>query len=240
MKNKLPYIKVFIMVIGFIALASFSYNRHISRNITAIDISFHQEKQLFIEKTAVNKLLIQNDEPVKKMDLEHLDLNLVEKQLESHPMIENAEVYIDLESRLHADIKQREPLARVIGKDDFYIDSQGKIMPLSEFYSARVPIILGLSKKDTLSAFQLIKQINKDLFFSQQTTLIKSHKKNLYSLRLRNHDFEVFVGKAENLEQKFMNFKAFYVKAKKDSLLGKYKSVDLQYGKQVVCKKIES
>ena len=228
------------MVIGFIALASFSYNRHISRNITAIDISFHQEKQLFIEKTAVNKLLIQNDEPVKKMDLEHLDLNLVEKQLESHPMIENAEVYIDLESRLHADIKQREPLARVIGKDDFYIDSQGKIMPLSEFYSARVPIILGLSKKDTLSAFQLIKQINKDLFFSQQTTLIKSHKKNLYSLRLRNHDFEVFVGKAENLEQKFMNFKAFYVKAKKDSLLGKYKSVDLQYGKQVVCKKIES
>ena len=228
------------MVIGFIALASFSYNRHKSRNITAVDISFHQEKQLFIEKTAVNKLLIQNDEPVKKMDLEHLDLNLVEKQLESHPMIENAEVYIDLESRLHADIKQREPLARVIGKDDFYIDSHGKIMPLSEFYSARVPIILGLSKKDTLSAFQLIKQINKDLFFSQQTTLIKSHKKNLYSLRLRNHDFEVFVGKAENLEQKFMNFKAFYVKAKKDSLLGKYKSVDLQYGKQVVCKKIES
>lgn len=225
------------MVIGFIALASFSYNRHKSRNITAVDISFHEEKQLFIEKTAVNKLLIQNDEPVKKMDLEHLDLNLVEKQLESHPMIENAEVYIDLESRLHADIKQREPLARVIGKDDFYIDSQGKIMPLSEFYSARVPIILGLSKKDTLSAFQLIKQINKDLFFSQQTTLIKSHKKNLYSLRLRNHDFEVFVGKAENLEQKFMNFKAFYVKAKKDSLLGKYKSVDLQYGKQVVCKK---
>lgn len=228
------------MFAGFIALAGFTYNRHKSRNIQDIDITFHQEKQLFIDKTAVNKLLIQNDEPVKKIALEHLDLNLLEKQLESHPMIENAEVYTDLESRLHADIKQRVPIARVVGKDEFYIDSKGKIMPLSEFYSARVPIIIGLSKKDTLSAFQLIKYIREDLFFSQQTTMIKSHPKGLYSLRLRSHDFNVFIGKAENLKQKFMNFKAFYVKAKKDSLLGKYKNIDLQYGKQVVCKKIES
>jgi cell division protein FtsQ len=240
MKNKLAYIKVVLMAIGFIALAGFSFNRHKNKSIKDIEIKFHQEKQLFIDANAVNKLLIQNDEPVKKVPVEHLDLNLVEKQLESHPMIENAEVYIDLESRLHADIKQREPLARVIGKDEFYIDAQGKIMPLSEFYSARVPIVLGLSKKDTLSAFHLIKEINEDLFFSQQTTMIKSHPKGLYSLRLRNYDFNVFIGKAENLKQKFMNFKAFYVKAKKDSLLSKYKSVDLQYGKQVVCKKIES
>jgi cell division protein FtsQ len=240
MKNKLAYIKVLVMVVGFIALASFSYNRHKNRNIKAVDISFYQEKQLFIQKTAVNKLLIQNDEPVKKVPVELLDLNLVEKQLESHPMIENAEVYIDLESRLHADIKQREPIARAVGNEEYYLDSKGKIMPLSDYYSARVPIILGLHKKDTASVFQLIQEIRQDLFFNQQTTMVKSHAKNLYSLRIRSHDFDVFVGKAENLKQKFMNFKAFYVKAKKDSLLGLYKSVDLQYGKQVVCKKIES
>jgi cell division protein FtsQ len=240
MNNKLAYIKVLLMVIGFVALASFTFNRHKSRALVSVDIKFHQDEQLFIDKTSVNKLLIQNDEAVKKVPLELLDLNFVEKQLEAHPMIENAEVYIDLESRLHADIKQRKPIARVIGEDDFYIDTHGEIMPLSENYSARVPIILGLNKKEVKSAFQLIKHIREDLFFNHQTTLIKTNSKGLYGLKLRNHDFDVFVGKAENLEQKFMNFKAFYVKAKKDSLLGRYKRIDLQYGNQVVCKKIES
>jgi len=240
MKNKLGYIKVIFMIVLFIAIASFSFNRNRGRNIKSIDIKFQQEKQLFIEKTAVNKLLIQNDQPVKEVKLEDLDLNKVESQLESHPMIENAEVYVDLDNCLHTDIKQRKPIVRVIGKDEFYIDSRGEIMPLSKKYSARVPIILGLDKKDTISAFALIKTIRNDNFFNEQTTLIKSYPKNLYSLKLRSHDFDVFVGKPENLEQKFKNFKAFYVKAKKDSLLGLYKSVDLQYGKQVVCKKIDS
>ncbi len=228
------------MALGFIGLAGFTFNRHKSKTIESVVIDFYQKKQLFINDAAVNKLLIQNDGSVKKMNAEHLDLNLVEKQLESHPMIENAEVYIDLKRRLHADVKQREPIARVIGKEEFYIDSKGKIMPLSPLHSARVPVVLNLNKKDTLSVFKLIKEIRQDVFFSQQTTMIKSHPKALYSLRLRNHDFNVFIGEAENLKQKFMNFKAFYVKAKKDSLLGLYESIDLQYGKQVVCKKIES
>lgn len=228
------------MLIGFLALASFTYHRHKSRNIEAVEIRFHQEEQLFINKTSVNKLLIQNDEPVKNVPVEDLDLNLVEKQLDAHPMIEKAEVYIDLESRFHADIKQRRPIARVIGNEEFYIDITGKIMPLSDYHSARVPIILGLKKEEVKSAFELIRHIRQDLFFKHQTTLIKTYPKGMYGFQLRNHEFDVFVGKAENLEQKFMNFKAFYVKAKKDSLLGLYKRVDLQYGNQVVCKKNES
>lgn len=240
MRNKIAYIKVLLMLIGFVALASFTFNRHKTKKIKALDIRFQQEEPLFIDITSVNKLLIQNDESVKDLPVENLNLNLLEKQLEAHPMIENAEVYLDLESRLHADIKQRKPIARVVGTEEYYIDLHGKMMPLSPHHSARVPIILNLDKKDIPSAFNLIAHIRQDLFFNHQTTLIKTYPKGLYGLKLRNHDFDIFIGKAENLEQKFMNFKVFYVKARKDSLLGQYKRVDLQYGNQVVCKKIES
>ena len=50
-------------------------------------------------------------------------------------------------------------------------------------------------------------------------------------------DFEVELGKIENLEQKIKNFKAFYKKAMKDKKLNAYHRVSLQFDNQVVCTK---
>lgn len=228
------------MIGGFIFLAGFTHKRHVSKKIESIEISYVQNEQLFLDEITVNKLLIQNKVPVKNINLEKLDLNLIEKQVEAHPMVENAEVYVDIQRNLHADIRQRRPLARVLGSEQFYIDSKGVKMPLSENYSARVPIVTGLNDNEIRSAFILIKHINEDLFLKQNITQIKSYSNGRFGLRLRNQNFKIFIGKAEKLDQKFMNFKAFYVKAKKDSLLHQYKRIDLQYGNQVVCEKIES
>lgn len=228
------------MIGGFIFLAGFTHKRHVSKKIESIEISYVQNEQLFLDEITVNKLLIQNKVPVKNINLEKLDLNLIEKQVEAHPMVENAEVYVDIQRNLHADIRQRRPLARVLGSEQFYIDSKGVKMPLSENYSARVPIITGLNDNEISSAFILIKHINEDLFLKQNITQIKNYSNGRFGLRLRNQNFKIFIGKAEKLDQKFMNFKAFYVKAKKDSLLHQYKRIDLQYGNQVVCEKIES
>ena len=57
------------------------------------------------------------------------------------------------------------------------------------------------------------------------------------SLKLRLLDFEVLVGTLDNLEIKLQNLKAFYQKAKKDTMLDVYKSVNLQFDNQVVCTK---
>lgn len=228
------------MVAGFIFLAGFSHKRHQSRKIEAIDVKYVQNQQIFIDEATVNKLLIQNKVPVKNIPIDKLDLNLIEKQVESHPMVENAEVYVDIQSHLHADIRQRKPLARVLGKDQYYIDSKGVKMPLSEHYSARVPIVTGLKDENIDLAFKLLEHINQDLFLKQNVTQIKSYADGRFGLRMRHHKFKIFVGKTEMLDQKFLNFKAFYVKAKKDSLLQNYKRIDLQYGNQVVCEKIES
>jgi len=228
------------MIAGFIFLAGFTHKRHKAKKIESILIDYAQNEQIFIDEATVNKLLIQNKVPAKNISLDKLDLNLIEQHLEAHPMVENAEVYIDIQRNLHADIKQRRPLARVLGSEQFYIDSKGVKMPLSEHYSARVPVVTGLDDNAISSAFKLIKHIKKDAFLDQNITQIKSYSNGRFGLRLRHHYFKIFVGKAEKLDQKFMNFKAFYVKAKKDSLLHQYKRIDLQYGNQVVCEKIES
>ena len=113
-------------------------------------------------------------------------------------------------------------------------------MPLSEHYSARVPIVLGLNENDIPSVYKLINHVQGDLFLKQNITQIRAYPEGQFGLSFRNQNFKIFIGKAEQLNQKFMNFKAFYVKAEKDTLLNNYKRIDLQYGNQVVCEKFES
>ena len=228
------------MLACFAFLAGFTHIRHKTKSIESVQIHYQQDKEIYIDETSVNKLLIQNKEQIKDLPVERLDLNLVETQVEAHPMVENAEVYLNIDRTLHAIIKQRKPLARVIGGEQYYIDSKGEKMPLSEHYSARVPIVLGLNKKDIASGYKLIKHVQEDLFLKQNITQIRAYPEGQFGLSFRNHNFKIFIGKAEQLNQKFMNFKAFYVKAEKDTLLNNYKRIDLQYGNQVVCEKFES
>lgn len=228
------------MLACFVFLAGFTHNRNRLKTIESVKIHYHQNKEIYIDSSSVNKLLIQNEKQVKNLLVENLDLNLVETQVEAHPMIENAEIYIEIDRTLHAVIKQRQPMARVISSSQYYIDSQGEKMPLSENYSARVPIIWGLNEQNIPLAYKLISKVHQDLFLKQNITQIRAYPENQFSLSFRNRDFEIFIGKADQLNQKFMNFKAFYIKAKKDKLLENYKRIDLQYGNQVVCEKLES
>jgi cell division protein FtsQ len=54
------------------------------------------------------------------------------------------------------------------------------------------------------------------------------------SMRTRDCMFEILIGDLDRLDQKITNFKAFYQKAKKDSLLKDYKQVNLKFNQQVV------
>ncbi len=228
------------MLACFMFLAGFTHNRNKLKTIKSVEIHYHQNKEIYIDSASVNKLLIQNEKQVKNLLSENLDLNLVETRVEAHPMIENAEIFLNIDRTLHALIKQREPIARVISNNQYYIDSQGNKMPLSKNYSARVPIVWGLNEKNIPLAYKLINQIHQDLFLKQNITQIRAYPENQFSLTFRNQNFEIFIGKVDQLNQKFMNFKAFYIKAKKDKLLKNYKRIDLQYGNQVVCEKLES
>ncbi len=237
MKDKLDILKISLSICLFLVLVGFTYNRHKQKVIRSIDISFSQNDNNFIDTATVNKLLIQNQKHVKNMPVEHLDLNLLETQLEIHPMVENAEVYLSLDNSLHVEIFQPKPIGRVIGDNHYYIDINGKEMPLSNHYTARVPIVYNLNKNQTSNVYRLLKFIHTDNFLRKMVTQVKGYPNEQYSLKMRNHDFEIYLGNSKELNQKFFNFKAFYVKAERDSLLQKYKTIKLQFGSQVVCEK---
>lgn len=237
MKINWGYIKAVLLIVLIGFLYGFAEHRNMNRKITEVDVLFTADENLYITEEAVNKLLIQNKIEAASVDKETLDLNKVESLLNAHDMIENAEVFLSLDGKLNAKISQRKPIGRVVGNSSFYLDKNGKIMPLSPYYSARVPLLYGFDGSNVEEAFPLVDYIKKDKFLNHHITGISRLGGGNFELNLRKLDFSIYFGKAENIELKFNNFKAFYKKAMKDEKLNTYRKVNLQFGNQVVCTK---
>lgn len=233
------YIKVFTLLVAVIGLYAFSNQRSAKKKINEIQIEFIGDQNLYITEGMVNKLLIQNYGSLNNVPKEKLVLNSIEKVIEANKMVKSAQVYLTVNGRLATKIVQRKPIGRIEGSSKFYLDDEGKQMPLSMSHSARVPIITGnITGKSLEDVYEILKYINEDEFLRKNVIAIHVEAEDDYQLRFRMEQFVVNLGGIESLEEKFNNFKAFYAKANKDKTLEEYNVVSLEFNNQVVCTKI--
>lgn len=239
MKFNWTKIRVILMIIVVSSLYAFTTIRHDSQQINEIKVSFDEKHDnLFISETAVNKLLIQNEQGVTSMFKDRLVLDKMEANLIANKMIQNAEVYVSVNGVLKAKVEQRTPVARVIENGSYYIDIQGQKMPLSSEYSARVPLISGNITDEDLDPLHIVAmKVREDDFLKKEVIAINKNKLFGYEFRFRTNDLRVVFGDVEMLDRKIKNLKAFYKKAIKNSTLVTYKKVDLRFENQVVCTK---
>jgi len=182
-------------------------------------------------------LLIQNSDSVTSIAKETLVLKEMEYRLLNNPMVREAQVFVTVDGRLGAEIEQRNPIARVSGSPNYYVDEDGKRMPLSKMYSARVPLITGVSKNNFKELTPLLLKLRDDEFMKQSVVGVHQNSNGTVIFRMRKQSFNVFFGKIENIDKKFQNFKAFYQKLKKDKTTTKYNLVNLEFGNLVVATK---
>jgi cell division protein FtsQ len=220
-------------------LYAFSTQRNANRHISGIDVEFVGEQSLFINRDMVNKLLIQKYGSLKNVPKEKVVLNTIEEVIETDDMVKKAQVYLTVDGELKSKIEQRQPIGRVEGVSKFYLDKEGKTMPLSRNHSARVPIITGkITGKSLEDVFVILKYINEDEFLRKNVIGIHIEEEENYQLKFRLESFVVQLGDIKDLKEKFNNFKAFYAKANRDKTLDDYLVVSLEFNNQVVCTKI--
>jgi len=239
MKISWKPIKFFLLLLLVVGLYGFADYRSNFREIDEIQIKFLGDNNLYLTEATVNKLLIQNYGLVKNRPKEQVVLNTIEQLIASNPMVKSAQVYRSLEGELISEIVQRKPIGRVEGVSKFYLDDTGKRMPLSKHHSARVPIITGkITGKSLEDAYVILDFINKDDFLRKNVIGIHVEDEGKYQLKFRVENFVVNLGGVQDLDEKFKNFMAFYVKATKDKTLEDYAIVSLEFDNQVVCTKI--
>ncbi len=233
------YIKLFSLIVAVMGLYAFSSHRSKRKTLQGMHVRFIGDQNLYITQDVVNKLLIQKFGGLENLPKEKLVLNAVEKAIEANEMVKSAQVYITVDGELTSKIVQRKPIGRVEGDSKFYVDDEGKPMPLSTSHSARVPIITGKVTGESLEdVYEILKYINRDDFLRKNVIGIHIEDVDMYQLKFRLENFVVNLGSIENLDEKFNNFKAFYAKADKDDTLEKFAIVSLEFNNQVVCTKI--
>ena len=238
MRTSWNFIKGLFLLGLVVFLYAFSSFKNNSRPLSSVNVQFTGEDNVFITSEMVNKLLIQSQKKLYFLPKDAIDLKETEFLLESNDMIKSAQVYLTVNGEVRVKVEQKRPIARVDSDDVFYIDEDGFRMPLSSQHSARVPLAYGIvDEADLETVYKVALTVYKDSFLKTYVTEIHQNENKEISLKLRLLDFEVLVGTLDNLEIKLQNLKAFYQKAKKDTMLDVYKSVNLQFDNQVVCTK---
>jgi len=187
-------------------------------------------------------LLIQNLETYKNQSKENINLNSLEQFVQNNEMIENAEIFLTLSGDLGAIIKQRTPVLRVANNfGSYYYDRLGQKMPLSENYSARVPITTSdLNKNNCADIICLANKIYNDEFLRKQIIgidQITGEKTNQFELKTRIGNQRIIFGDLKRMDEKIVKLKVFYQKVMLDSVINDYKTINLKFIDQVVCEK---
>ena len=222
-----------------IFLFSFTSKRNEERKLKKTIVEFVDENSPFITEESVNKLLIENNSSVKNIQKDKVDLKELEQNLNNHNMIQKCEVFVTVDGVLKAVVKQKTPVARVFGENgSFYVDYEGHKMPLSDNFTARVPIVSGpISKKNSEDLTKVFRYIYEDDFLQKNIIGVEILPDGSLKMMNRNFNYVIDFGKTINVDKKFKNYKAFFQKAVQDSLINNYKTVNLKFTQQVVCTK---
>lgn len=233
-------IRLVLIICVMVFLYSFSSIRNHDRIVENVTISFaDNEENLFITHEMVNNLLIQSFGGTLRIKKEEVDLKSLETALNRHELIEKCEIFSTIEGSLNTSIKQKSPIVRYVsGSSMYYLDNKGVKMPLSDNFSARVPIVIGnFDENEKANYVVLFNEIAKDNFLKMNITGVKILPSGGVILTNRNYDYKIIFGKPINVEKKLKNYKAFFYHAIKDTLIKNYKEVNVMFTEQVVCKK---
>lgn len=242
MKKYYNTLKFSILGIVIVFLYGFAAHRSSLREDRGVEVIFENGENLFVSYETVNKLLIQKLEASGLERKENINLKQLEEFLRGHEMVENAEIFLTLSGELGAIITQRTPVLRVTcEKEAYYYDTQGKRMPLSDNYSARVPIttdtISGQQDRDLITLSNII---IKDEFLKKQVIGIDrldKGKSREYELKTRAGDQKIILGDLQGIDKKIAKLKVFYKRTMLDSTYTNYKTINLKFSDQVVCEK---
>ena len=190
------------------------------------------------------------DEKIENKRLEELDVERIEQVLEQDPFIENAESFVDASDNLNLKIFQRQPILRIIDNNNlnYYLDKNGVKMPLSKYFSARVPIVTGAvppyvsdflrRKKYALKeVFNLVQILNADAFFAPMVQQIVVDAAGEFTIIPILGDQKIRIGTLDDIEGKLDRLKIFYKEGMPYEGWKKYNSISVKYQGQIVCKK---
>ena len=204
--------------------------------------------QNFVERSEVDQILLSNGGKLVGREIKNINIQNLEAKLKANPFIRFAKVFADMDGVINVQISQREPILRIINAAnmDFYVDTDGNKIPMSDNFTANVLIANGLIYEDYSGQVDTLKsKLAKDLFktasfiaadtlWNNQIEQLYVNQKNEIEMIPRVGNQNIILGNGDSLTVKFNNLLIFYKKALPLVGWNTYKTINIKYTNQVI------
>jgi len=204
----------------------------------------------FVDKNDIlNELNQYIDGSPEGQPMSFFNLKSLESDLQKNIWVKQSQLFFDNNRVLQIIVNEREPAARVFttAGTTFYIDSSITMLPLSEKFSARLPVFTGfpsdksvLSKRDSAllrNVYNISVAIQKDSFIMALIEQVEITPQRMFEMVPKIGDGVIAFGDGNDIDKKFSKLKLFYEQVMPRSGWGHYSSIDVQYAGQVVAKR---
>ncbi|MCB9017945.1 MAG: cell division protein FtsQ [Prevotellaceae bacterium] len=242
MHKKWVKISIICAILGYLVFSIFAFSfRSKNQVCKAVLVEISDSSSLrFITKRNVVSLLDRSGINPVGGTMKDIRTDQIEMVLEKQPRIKQAECYKTPDGKIKVVVKQREPILRIMNNGHgYYVDSEGKTMPISSDFTAYVPVASGAISekfaKNELYDFALFLKRNK--FWDAQIEQIYVDYNEEVELVPRVGDHIIALGKLDSYEYKLEKLMSVYKDGFSRTGWNKYRRVDLRYENQVVCTK---
>ncbi|MEZ5014828.1 MAG: hypothetical protein R2794_11100 [Chitinophagales bacterium] len=208
----------------------------------------------FLVSTDITDLLWKTfGDSVRGDKIKTIPVSRIEKVVAHDPYVASTQSYLDANGKLHIDIVQKEPIARVINKYGvhYYINENANKIPVSSKFTSRVPVVTGDIDEGTRNtdmietpvlqnALELVRFMHAHPFWNAQIEQISVTADGNFLLVPKLGDHIIEFGKAENIEEKFHKLEIFYNKGLSYTGWDNYSTINLDYENLVVADKKEN
>jgi cell division protein FtsQ len=218
--------------------------REVNINIQGADIN------LFVDEADILNTIktIEQGNPAGK-PIGTFNLKKLETELEKDIWIKSAELFFDNNEVLLVNVQEREPIARIFttGGNTFYIDEELTMLPLSEKFSAKLPVFTNfpsdtkmLSEPDSV-LLEEIKSIStalqKDTFCMALIEQVDITPAMEFEMIPKIGNQLIRFGNGTNVDEKLGKLQLFYKEVMGKAGWNMYSVISVQYKNQVVAKK---
>ena len=263
--KKILFVSLWVcLLVGLFALMSFVNSKQNSLLCKSLDVKINQNDDVyFLDKMAVEKLIKDRGDSIVGQPRYSLNIPELERALDSHEDIAKAQASMTIDGEVRVIVKQRKPILRIFNStgDSYYIDEAGKLMPLSEKYTARVLVANGdikesyaanymysiadiardSAKKANSSLdelFAMAMYINMDEFWKSQVEQIFVNSERDLELIPLVGNHKIIFGDTTLMDEKFKKLMTFYKQGLNTTgYWEKYSTINLKFKNQIVCTK---
>ena len=192
----------------------------------------------YIDLDSLKINLVENKFMIDSLFNQEFSFTELENHLENIDYFNNSNVYRTVDAKINLQINEKDAVM-FLEYQNRYVDSEGKMIPLSKIYTPETVYFVGQIDSINLNnALEVSSQIKNDDFLNRHIDYIFLDSIHM-NLKPVNENFLINFGNFNRISSKLKKYKIFYATKHKSDLFSTVKNINLSFKNQVVIEKLK-